>query len=160
MTVPASRELVALCDSIRSLYNVGSIFRTADAFGVSHLYLAGFTGTPRDELTKARIRKTALGAEETVAWTHAADIVETIKALQQDGYAVLALEQTPQARNLLTLNLSAKKLAIIFGHEVFGVSERALAAANTHVMIPMLGQKESLNVASAAAVALATLRWR
>lgn len=162
-----STFLVAVLDNIRSLYNVGSIFRTADAFGVEHLYLCGMTGRPDDELTSQRIHKTALGAEESVQWSYCEQTSDAISKLKTDGYTILALEQTPQAVNVFgddspfTIHHSPdERLALVVGHEVYGVSQSVLALADQHIQIPMLGQKESLNVSVAFGIAISQLRQR
>ena len=151
------KRIAAILDSIRSLYNVGSIFRTADAFGVEHLYLAGLTGTPEGELNKARIHKTALGAEEAVPWSHVDDLSTLIEQLKTEGFTILALEQTPTAESLFDYQVP-DKLALIVGHELYGVNEGALARIDQTIHIPMLGQKESLNVSVAFGIAAAWLR--
>lgn len=163
--------IVAVLDNIRSLYNVGSIFRTADAFGVEHIYLCGMTGRPDDELTQSRIHKTALGAEESVSWSYFEETTDAIKQLKKDDYIIVALEQTPQALNILdrdgfsfevTGGLleggAVAPLALVVGHEVFGVSASVLKLCDQHLQIPMLGQKESLNVSVAFGIAISHLR--
>ncbi len=153
------RRLVAVLDNIRSLYNVGSMFRTADALGIERLYLCGMTGTPADSLTQARISKTSLGAEDTVPWTHAATAAEAVAQLKADGFEVIALEQTPAATPLPGFRPTSDTLAFVVGHELYGVHATALVAADHHVTIPMLGSKESLNVAVAFGIAAAQLRF-
>lgn len=152
-------KLVGVLDNIRSLYNVGSMFRTADAFGLKHLYLCGMTGAPNSELQRRRIAKTSLGAEETVPWTKCENALDAVRNLKADGFTVVALEQTPQATSLFEFSTSpSKKIALIVGHELYGVHADVLAAADHHLMIPMLGSKESLNVAVAFGIATAILR--
>ena len=158
MTTP-DRQLVGVFDNIRSLYNVGSMFRTADAFALEHLYLCGMTGAPTDERLKSRITKTSLGAEETVPWTHTQNTQDVITQLKADGFTLISLEQTPQAVPLTELKMVGDKLALIVGHEIYGVHTDTLNLADHHVMIPMLGQKESLNVAVAFGIAAAQLRF-
>lgn len=153
------RRLVAVLDNVRSLYNVGSMFRTADALGIERLYLCGMTGTPADGLTRARISKTSLGAEETVPWTHAATAAEAVAQLKADGFEIIALEQTPAALPLPGFRPTSDTLALVVGHELYGVHATALVAADRHVTIPMLGTKESLNVAVAFGIAAAQLRF-
>lgn len=160
-SISKRRHIVAVLDNIRSLYNVGSIFRTADALGVTRLYLCGLTGRPDDELNRTRIHKTALGAEETVPWTYVEDVVDVTKQLKQEDFTILALEQTPTALDLFKTYTSTSvppgRIALIVGHEVYGTSERALRLADQHVQIPMLGTKESLNVSVAFGIAVALL---
>lgn len=160
--MPRSLRLVAVLDNIRSLYNVGSMFRTADAFGVEHLYLCGMTGDLADPLTKARVHKTALGAEDLVPWSYNDSLSTVVDELKKDGFTIVALEQTPTAQSLFDRSSSITNhelsIALVLGHELYGVSERALAAADQYVQIPMLGQKESLNVAVAFGIAVSWLR--
>ncbi len=153
------RQLAAILDNVRSLYNVGSMFRTADAFGFEHLYLCGMTGTPADELTRSRIAKTSLGAEQSVRWTHVTLGADAAAHLKAAGFEIVALEQTPDAIPIQQFHPTAAKLALVVGHELYGIRTDALAAADHHVMIPMLGTKESLNVAVAFGVAAAQLRF-
>jgi 23S rRNA (guanosine2251-2'-O)-methyltransferase len=144
-----------LAHNIRSLWNVGSFFRTADAFGVEKIYLTGYTGhPPRKEITK-----TALGAEEFVEWEHARDPTPFVKELKKDGWQIVALEQTHDAiplHKFTNPNPNAGILLIV-GHELDGVPGNLLALADSVVEIPMKGKKESLNVAVAAGVTLAYL---
>lgn len=164
MRTTSKVRLVAVLDNIRSLYNVGSIFRTADAFGVRHLYLCGLTGRPDDELTGERIHKTALGAEASVPWSYAKETINAITKLKANGYTVLVLEQTPQAvsvfdnSQLTVHNSHHQGYALVVGHEVYGVSQPVLALADHHLAIPMRGQKESLNVSVAFGIAVSHLR--
>ncbi|MBI4032434.1 TrmH family RNA methyltransferase [Candidatus Berkelbacteria bacterium] len=156
-SLPRNR-LVVILDSVRSLYNVGSIFRTADAFGVEHLYLAGLTGAPDDALNRQRIHKTALGAEETVPWTKVDSISTLVERLKDERFTIVALEQTPSAQSLVSFK-PTERVALVLGHELYGVNEGALACADQSVQIPMLGQKESLNVSVAFGIACAWLRY-
>ena len=140
--------LVALVDNVRSLWNVGSIFRTADACGVREIVLAGITGyPPRKEITK-----TALGAELSVAWRHVTDARAALVALSDEGYVGVALENTPRAVPLEEMEWPAR-VCLIVGHEVKGVSPGLLEVCDRHVSIPMRGTKESLNVAVAFGIA-------
>lgn len=135
---------VLILDDIRSLNNVGSVFRTADAFKADKVYLCGITGTPphRD------IQKTALGADETVTWEHVSDVLELVKSLQADGYTVAAVEQVEGSVSLLDFQPEAnQKYAFVFGNEVFGVNEEVVKQANFCLEIPQYGTKHSLNIA-------------
>ncbi len=135
---------VLILDDIRSLNNVGSVFRTADAFKADKVYLCGITGTPphRD------IQKTALGADETVTWEHVADVLELVKSLQTDGYTVAAVEQVEGSVSLLDFQPEPnQKYAFVFGNEVFGVNEEVVKQANFCLEIPQYGTKHSLNIA-------------
>ncbi len=145
----SGKHLSLLAYNVRSLWNVGSFFRTCDAMGVEKLYLTGYTGhPPRKEITK-----TALGAEETVAWEHAADPVPVVRRLKEEGWSIVALEILPNAVPI-TEYTPASKTCVIVGHELTGVPEEILALCDTVTYIPMLGKKESLNVAVAAGIAL------
>lgn len=150
-------QFIVVLDNIRSAYNVGSIFRTADAFGVKKLYLCGMTAAPDNGESIKKIGKTALGAEQSVAWEYHQSTIEVINKLKTEDYLIIALEQTPVSKNLLdftkSYQLTAKSLALTVGHELSGVSEAVLALADHIVEIPMLGQKESLNVSVAFGIA-------
>jgi tRNA G18 (ribose-2'-O)-methylase SpoU len=145
------RELpvVVLLDHIRSLYNVGAFLRTADAVRIERLYVSGLTAGPPD----TRIRKTALGAEDTVAWERAEDAPALIQSLARRDYEIAAVETAPGAVDLFDWR-PRFPVCVIFGHEVEGVRRELLDRADTHVRIPMLGHKGSLNVATAGGVVL------
>lgn len=135
--------LVLVLDNVRSLHNVGSAFRTADAFAVEKIYLCGITGTPPNK----EIHKTALGATESVAWEHVSSTVEAVQALRQAGYTVWAIEQAEGSTSLTDLQITpAGKYAFVFGNEVFGVEDEVIKAANGVLEIPQFGTKHSLNV--------------
>ena len=138
-----------LLDNVRSMYNVGSFFRTADAAGCGKLYLCGITGRP----PKRAITKTALGAEETVPWEHPADPSALIQKLRQQNYEIAAVETSVHAVDLFDWQ-PRFPLCILFGHEVDGLRPELVALCDTHVRIPMLGRKHSLNVATAGGVVL------
>lgn len=143
--------VVVVLDNIRSMHNVGSVFRTADAFIIRGIYLCGYTPQPphRD------IHKTALGATETVAWHHFAAATDAIRILKEEGYTVLAVEQTEGSMKLSELGkLAAGPLAVVFGNEVSGVDDAALALCDGSVEIPQWGMKHSLNVSIAAGIVL------
>ena len=146
------REIVLLAHNIRSLWNIGSLFRTCDAFGIKKFYLTGYTATP----PRREISKTALGAEEFVLWDQNKDPIEIIKNLKIDGFEIVALELTDDAQALSKF-LAPKKMCLIVGHEVTGVPKDILDLCNAKVQIPMKGKKESLNVAVAAGVAMYSL---
>jgi tRNA G18 (ribose-2'-O)-methylase SpoU len=135
---------VFVLDGIRSLMNVGSIFRTADAFRVSKLYLCGFTGTPPHR----EIQKTALGATESVVWEYFESIEVCLKHLKSEGFGIWAIEQTTHSLSLEKMQFqTGSKYAFILGNEVSGVSEEALGHCEGVVEIPQFGSKHSLNVA-------------
>ena len=142
-----------LAHNVRSLWNVGSFFRTADAMNVEKIYLTGYTGTPpRKEITK-----TALGAEKFISWEKHEDPISVLKELKKEGWQLVALELTADAKNIESFQWD-KKICLIVGHELTGVPEDILSMVDATVMIPMLGKKESLNVAVAAGIALYQLR--
>ena len=136
-------------DNVRSLYNVGAFFRTADAAGLEKLYLCGITGQP----PKRGITKTALGAEETVAWEHTWEPLPLVSGLRGRGYEIAAVETAVHAVDLFDW-APRFPVCLIFGHEVEGVRPELSALADTHVRIPMLGGKHSLNVATAGGVVI------
>ena len=143
--------VVVVLDNIRSMHNVGSVFRTADAFLIKAVYLCGYTPQPphRD------IHKTALGATETVDWQYFATTVEAVESLKSDGYSVFAVEQTEGSIPLQEFALpDSGQLAVVFGNEVSGVGEEALALCDGGIEIPQWGMKHSLNVAIAAGIVL------
>jgi len=147
------RHIRLLAHNIRSLWNVGAFFRTCDALGVEHVYLTGYTGhPPRKEITK-----TAIGAEQWVAWEQARDPVPYIEQLKKDGWQIVSLELHANAVNVEGFT-PAEKVCLIVGHELTGVPEPLLALSDSIVQIPMLGKKESMNVAVAAGIALHRLR--
>ncbi|MBI4022933.1 TrmH family RNA methyltransferase [Candidatus Berkelbacteria bacterium] len=160
---PHKRRVVAILENVRSLYNVGAAFRTADGFGLEHLYLSGFTAGPdglNDPVVRGRVAKTALGAENTVPWTKFDNHLTIVDQLKRGGWTVLALEQAPSAVSLFTFHVSPPlRIALVVGNELHGVTESTLRLADHVVQIPMLGQKESLNAAVAFGIACAWLRW-
>ena len=145
---------VAILSNIRSAHNVGSMFRTADAAGMSALYLCGITPSPADMLGSAMksMEKTALGAEKTVPWEKYARTADCIRKLKAAGYFVCAVELTPHAvpyYDAECLKSGTDKLAFVVGHEVDGVPQAIIDRCDAVVCIPMHGKKESLNVAVA-----------
>jgi tRNA G18 (ribose-2'-O)-methylase SpoU len=143
--------LIIILDDIRSLNNIGSVFRTADAFLIEKIYLCGITATPPNK----EIHKTALGATETVAWEYAENILEVIKNLKQENTEIYAIEQVENAVFLQDFKVdTSKKYALIFGNEVFGVSQSAIENCNGTIEIPQLGTKHSLNIAVSAGIVI------
>ena len=138
-----------LLDNVRSMYNVGSFFRTADAASAEKLLLTGITACP----PKSGIRKTALGAEETVRWEQARDPMPVLDGLRERGYEIAAIETTPHAVDLFEW-VPSFPVCIVFGHEVEGIRPEVAGCCDTHIRIPMLGSKHSLNVATAGGVVL------
>lgn len=138
-----------LLDNVRSMYNVGSFFRTADGAGIEQLFLSGITARP----PQSAISKTALGAEARVVWRGIDDPMKTVRGLREAGYQVAAIETNERAVDLFDWK-PAFPVCVLFGHEVDGLSAPLLHACDTHVRLPMLGLKHSLNVASAGAVVM------
>lgn len=136
-------------ENVRSLYNVGAFFRTADAARIEKLWLCGITGRP----PKHAITKTALGAEDTVPWEHAWDPVPVVQAMREGGREVAAIETSLHAVDLFDWT-PRFPVAVIFGHEVDGIRPEVSQLCDTHVRIPMLGTKHSLNVATAGGVVI------
>ncbi len=135
--------IVVVLDNIRSLNNIGSIFRTADAFRVDHLCLCGITATP----PSPEIHKTALGAEDSVAWRYYRTTMEAIDSLKAEGYMIVVLEQVKGSVDLTELRYEpGTRVAIVAGNEVDGVDQTVVNAANLCVEIPQEGTKHSLNV--------------
>jgi tRNA G18 (ribose-2'-O)-methylase SpoU len=141
--------VAVVLDNVRSLYNVGAFFRTMDAASCEKLILCGITGYP----PKRAITKTALGAEETVPWRRSIDAVEAVGELHSSGYEVAAIETSVRAVDLFDWT-PAFPVCLVFGHEVDGVRPELLERCDTHVRIPMLGRKHSLNVATAGGVVI------
>jgi tRNA G18 (ribose-2'-O)-methylase SpoU len=141
--------VAVLLENVRSLYNVGAFFRTADGVGLEKLWLAGITGYPPQRM----ITKTALGAEETVAWEHIPEAPRTICDLRSKGYQIAAIETSPHAVDLFDWQPHFP-VCVLFGHETDGLTPAAAELADAHIRIPMLGRKHSLNVASAGSVVL------
>tara|TARA_B100000508_G_scaffold78473_1_gene61007 strand:- start:3052 stop:3516 length:465 start_codon:yes stop_codon:yes gene_type:complete len=144
-----------ILENIRSAYNVGAIFRTADAAGVSEIFLVGYTPRPTDRFgrVQSEISKTSLGASEEVEWEYFEQVEELLEKLQAEAVDVVVVEQTDKAISLKDFN-EPESVAYVMGNEIDGVSREALEAADTIIEIPMLGTKESLNVSVAAGVVL------
>ena len=164
--------LVVVLDNVRSQHNVGAVFRTADAFLLEGLYLCGITPKPDTLSTNNDLHKTALGAEQTVAWQAFAETMDAVKTLQARGYKVYAVEQAhhsitleqaaEEVKNaqLSTLNAQPSTLngiAIVLGHEVFGVAQEVVDACNGCIEIPQYGTKHSLNVSVTAGIVMYAL---
>lgn len=138
-----------LLHDLRSMYNVGAFFRTADGAGLERLLLSGITARP----PKHPISKTALGAEERVAWEPVDNLLEKLDALRRNGFEIAAIETSTRAVDIFDW-IPRFPVCVIFGHEVDGIAPELLDACDTHVRIPMLGLKHSLNVASAGAIVI------
>ena len=152
--------LVVVLDNVRSQHNVGAVFRTADAMRIERVILCGICCCPPNQ----EIHKTALGAEESVEWQYFEDTLEAVRALQDEGYAVYAVEQ---AHNSVTLEevaeqitnhksqiINCPKMAVIFGHEVFGVQQEVIDHCNGCIEIPQYGTKHSMNVSVTAGIVM------
>lgn len=162
------RKLVLIAHNVRSIYNVGSLFRTAEGLGIDRVCLTGYT--PYPEMKKdsrpphlrakidRQIQKTALGAEAKIKWQHYDEIKDCLKDMVQQGYIIVALEQTKTAINIRHSAIKGKA-ALVVGNEVEGLDNETLGLIKHHVYIPMQGKKESFNVSVAAAMALYHLRY-
>lgn len=141
--------LILVLDDIRSLHNIGSVFRTADAFLIEKIYLCGITATPPNK----EIHKTALGATETVVWEHYENVLTVIEKLKADDVMTLAIEQVESAVFLQNFEIQkGKKYALVFGNEVHGVSQEAVVLCDGSIEIPQLGTKHSLNISVSAGI--------
>lgn len=143
--------VVVVLDNVRSMHNVGSVFRTCDAFLISGLWLCGYTPRPphRD------IHKTALGATETVDWHYASSTIQAISGLKSEGYRIFAIEQVEKSIPLHEFSLTEPgKLVVIFGNEVAGIDPEVLKICDGSIEIPQYGMKHSLNVSVAAGIVL------
>jgi len=146
--------VVCVIDSIRSMYNTGSIFRTSDGALIEKLILTGYTPTPE----KKEVLKTALGACDSIPWEYIKDPVEAVRMLKQNGYTIAALELTDKKRIHTNVQPQEFPLALVIGNEITGVSQRVLDECDLALEIPQYGIKQSLNVAVAYGVALFELR--
>ena len=144
-------KLTIILDDIRSLNNVGSVFRTSDAFLIEKIYLCGITAIPPNR----EIHKTALGATESVDWEHKEDTLALVKKLKSEGIVVAAIEQAENSIMLDEFSLeSNKKIAIVFGNEVKGVQQEVVSESDYCVEIPQIGTKHSLNISVSCGVVL------
>jgi tRNA G18 (ribose-2'-O)-methylase SpoU len=162
------RQIVVIAHNIRSSHNVGSLMRTADGLGIQKVFLTGYTPYPQqphdDRLPHLAIKatnaiaKTALGAEKSDLWEHQEDVSDVLHRLREDGYVLVALEQSPDAIQLTKLAEGDGPIALLIGSEVTGVEASLLSKVDAVVEIPMFGNKESFNVVIATAMALYHLR--
>lgn len=135
--------IIIVLDNVRSLYNIGSIFRTADAFRLESIYLCGITGTPPNK----EIHKSALGATESVDWKYFENTIDAVNILKENNYSIIIVEQAEGSISLEELSLiSTEKTALVFGNEINGVDEKIMALANKCIEIPQFGTKHSLNI--------------
>jgi len=142
--------VIVVLENIRSAYNVGSVFRTADAFLLQGIYICGYTAYPPHK----EIKKTALGADETVHWKHFKHVSEALEDLKKQGYIVYAIEQAKNSIPLHGFQPSVLKLAVVFGNEVTGVEQATIEQCDGCIEIPQWGMKHSLNVSVAAGIVL------
>lgn len=143
--------VAVVLDDVRSEMNVGSVFRTADAFVIEHIALCGITGKPPSH----EIHKTALGAEDSVAWTYHKTALEAVEQLREQGYKICAIEQVHGSVSLENFPIeSGEKYALVFGNEVKGVSQEVVDASDCCIEIPQHGTKHSLNIACSAAIVM------
>jgi 23S rRNA (guanosine2251-2'-O)-methyltransferase len=142
--------LIIILENIRSAYNVGSIFRTADAFLIQSIYICGYTAYPPHK----EIKKTALGAEDTVHWKYNKDITEAIREIRDMGFLVYAVEQAENSIHLNQLQLKEPKIALILGNEVTGIEQSTIEQCDGCLEIPQSGMKHSLNVSVAAGIVM------
>jgi len=142
--------LVVVLDNVRSLHNVGSVFRTADAFLIEAIYLCGITATPPN----VEIHKTALGAENTVEWRYFENTVDAIQNLKEKYYSVFAVEQAEESISIDKFKISDNPCAVVFGNEVKGIDQKVMDQCDACIEIPQFGTKHSLNVSVAAGIVL------
>lgn len=143
--------LIVVLDNVRSQNNIGSVFRTCDAFRIEEVILCGITATPPN----AEIHKTALGAEDSVKWRYFNDTISVVQLLKQEGYQVFSIEQAENSQSLESVELDkSKRYVVIFGHEVHGVQQEVVNDSNCCIEIPQFGTKHSLNVSVSAGIVI------
>ena len=142
--------VIVILDNVRSLHNVGSVFRTSDAFLIEAIYLCGITATP----PQAEIHKTALGAENTVEWQYFKHTLDAVHQLKQKDYRILAVEQAENSIPLDKLQLENQRYAVVFGNEVKGIDQTVMDYCDACIEIPQFGTKHSLNVSVAAGIVI------
>ena len=149
-------DIVVLLDDVRSLNNIGSVFRTCDAMAVKKLYLCGITAKPPHR----EIRKTAIGASESVEWEYQKNAEEVILKYKALGYQIIAIEQTSKAVSLENFQFSNKKVVLIFGNEVNGVNQNLINISDLSIEIPQWGTKHSLNISVSTGIILWTIKMQ
>ena len=148
---PKKTSAIVVLDNIRSIHNVGSIFRTSDSFLIEKIIISGYTATPENE----RMKKTALGSSDSVDWEYSDDIIETIKKLKKKDVKIISIEQADESLKIEKFNpVKGTKYAFIFGNEVDGVSDDIINVSDEVIEIPQVGTKHSLNVSVAAGIVL------
>ena len=146
--------IIVLLDDVRSLNNIGSIFRTCDAMGIKKMYLCGITGQP----THREIRKTAIGASESVDWEHKKNASEILNKYRDLGYEIIAVEQTSNSVTLENYQLRNNKILLIFGNEINGVSQKLIDLCDLSIEIPQWGTKHSINISVSIGIVLWNLK--
>ena len=148
--------IVVVLDNVRSAHNVGSAFRTADSFKADKVWLCGICAVP----PSAEIHKSALGAEDSVAWEHVRDTMEAVRRLKEDGYVIVSIEQTVKSVMLDTFRpQKGRKYALVFGNEVSGVAQEVVDSSDFSLEVPQYGTKHSLNVSVTVGVILWHMRY-
>ena len=142
--------VIIVLDNVRSLHNVGSVFRTSDAFLIEAIYLCGITATPPN----AEIHKTALGAEDTVEWQYFEHTLDAVRQLNRKGYRILAVEQAENSISIEKFRLENHRYALVFGNEVKGIDQEVMDYCDACIEIPQFGTKHSLNVSVAAGIVI------
>lgn len=156
LSAPRFREsvktpLIVILDNVRSLHNIGAIFRTADAYRIEKIYLCGITAQPPHK----EIRKTALGATETVSWNYIVDTITAVNEVKALGYKVCAIEQAENSENLFNFKAAKNdKIAIVLGNEVYGVQQNVVDACDAIIELDQYGTKHSLNIAVCAGIVI------
>ena len=146
-------SVTVLLDDVRSLYNIGSVFRTSDAFRIERIILCGITATPENSLVE--IHKTALGAEQTVSWHYEKNCLDAVRNLKEKGYTIVAVEQIENSIKLDDFTVDKQmRYALVFGNEVKGVNEKVVNECDIALEIPQFGTKHSLNVSVSAGIVI------
>ncbi len=153
-TSKLKREIIVILDNIRSALNVGAILRTCDGLGVSEIYICGISPTPEHP----KVIKTALGAQDHISWKYEKSTLNAIKNLQELDYELYAVEQTKSSKDFSKITYP-DKVALIFGHEITGVSAEVLNNVDKHIEIPMFGIKNSFNVATTVGIIISFIRF-
>lgn len=157
MSITNKKTKVLILHNIRSVLNVGSIFRTADAIGIDKIYLTGYTPTPIDRFGRERedVKKTALGAEKSVEWENVDNVLDLINSLKEQNYEIVSLEQSGNSIDYKEVkDKIGDKIAVVLGNETDGINKEILEKSDFIAEIPMMGEKESLNVSVATGILL------
>ena len=149
-------SIIVLLDNVRSLNNIGSVFRTCDAMGVKKVYLCGITATPPHR----EIRKTAIGASESIDWEYAENALEIIKKYKKLKYSLIAVEQTSKSISLENYSHNMEETLLIFGNEIDGVSQNLIDQCDISLEIPQYGTKHSMNISVTTGIVLWTLKMQ